>query len=1003
MIKKVSIKTKLLIIVFTIIATITIFLTIQSVNTIKTLANQNIKQFTKEVMDEKKKSLKNYVDMAKGILQLYKNKITKESTPEEIADIKKDAIKVMDAMTYEHNNGYIFVWSYKGVPLAFHPRPDLVGKHLLNLKGGGGKWVVKDHIANAKKGGGHFYTYKWRTTKDGKYQTKISYSFGLNDWGWFVGTGEYMEKEIKLIAQKKEQLVLNTDKLIEKIIFNAIVFILILGVVFYFLLEKMITQPLKKLQNGLNSFFDFLQNKTEYIEPIQINSKDEFSEMSNSINNNIKVSAKLHNEVNQFNQNLEKNIRERTLELNNEKDNFEYLFNNTMEVIAIFKAGNCINLNNAGIELFKFKNKESAIGLNVLEFIAPISRQIAKDYVLQKHTHHYEAFAIKQDGEIFPVLIMGHAKEGEDRDIRVSFLLDLTELKKNEQALKIEKKKAQESNRAKSEFLANMSHEIRTPMNGIIGMSHLVLQTSLNEKQKMYVTNIDSSARLLLNIINDILDFSKIEAGKLKIEKIDFSMALLLENIKTVVSLKAYEKSLDFIMECSCDEEKIYYGDKLRISQILINLIGNAIKFTKTGFVKIKIIKKPHNIFRFEVEDTGIGISKEQQPKLFHPFEQADGSTSKKYGGTGLGLSISKQLVDLMDGDIWLESREGQESMFIFEITLPKGNPKNIRERKIIESKEIVEIQNSNILLVEDNLINQEIIIGLLEDSGIQIEIANNGKKAVEKFKKGKYELIFMDLQMPIMDGYEATKIIRELDTKVPIIALTANAMNEDVLKTQAVGMQEHLNKPIEIEKLYEVLLKYIDKKVDNSEHSDSKKDSEDLFGFKHINSEKGLYHMAGNKELYIKILQKFYNNYREIRLEELEDQELQRVAHTIKGLSANIGAIALSVISKKIEESLDKNLFSEFYEELTLVMKELSHLPSKEDNPQGSMVLTQVKKEELFTALKECAKRRRSKICKEVLEEFRNYRLESEDRELFLKIEESINKYRYNEVLEIL
>jgi len=1003
MIKKVSIKTKLLIIVFTIISTITIFLTIQSVNTIKILANQNIKQFTTEVIEEKKASLKNYVDMAKGILELYRSKVTKDTTPEELAIIKKNAIKAMDAMTYGNNNGYVFVWSYEGVPLAFHPRPDLIGKPLLDLKGGGGKWVIKDHIANAKKGGGHFYTYKWRTTKDSKYQTKISYSFGLQDWGWFVGTGEYMAKEEKIIAKKREQLESNTKKLIENIILNAFVFILIIGVLFYFVLEKMITQPLKKLQKGLNNFFDFLQNKTDHIESIYINSKDEFSEMATSINNNIDVSSKLHSEIHKLNQNLEERIQERTAELNNEKKNFEYFFNNTMEAIGIFEDGKCININNAGVKLYKFKDKKSALGITALEFIAPKSHEVARNYIVNNYHYPYEAYGIKQNGDIFPALIMGHTKENEDRNIRVVCLLDTTQLKQKEKAFEIEKEKAQESNRAKSKFLANMSHEIRTPMNGIIGMTHLALKTPLNEKQRVYLTNIDSSARLLLNIINDILDFSKIEAGKLSIEKIDFNMALLLEDIKTVVSLRAYEKSLDFIMECNCDQETVYYGDNLRISQILINLIGNAIKFTTKGFVKIEIMKKPNNIFRFEVEDTGIGISKEQQLKLFHPFEQADGSTSRKYGGTGLGLSISKQLVDLMDGEIWLESKEGEGSRFIFEIYLQKGNKDNVKEIKTIESKEIAEIKNSNILLVEDNLINQEIVIGLLEDSAIHIEIANNGQEAVEKFEKGKYELIFMDLQMPIMDGYEATKIIRAQDTEVPIIALTANAMNEDVLQTKAVGMQEHLNKPIEVEKLYEILLKYISKKVDNSELINIEIDSQDSFGFKHIDGEKGLYHMAGNRELYKKILQKFYNNYKDIELEALEDKELQRVTHTIKGLSANIGAVALSEISKDIEESLDRTLFFKFYDALTPVMKELSYLPTKESIPEGSMVLSQAKKEELLSALKECAKRRRSKVCKEVLLEFEQYRLEGEDRELFLKIKESIDKYNYSRVLEIL
>ena len=1001
MINKVSIKTKLLIIVFTIISIITIFLTIQSVHTIQILANENIKQFTKKVIDEKKTSLKNYVDMAKGILQLYRDKVTDDTTPEELASIKSDAIKAMNAMTYGDNDGYVFVWSYEGVPLAFHPRPDLIGKPLLELKGGGGKWVIKDHIANAKKGGGHFYIYKWRTTKNSDYQTKISYSFGLQDWAWFVGTGEYMEKERRIIAQKKELLASNTEKLIKKIIFNAIVFILMMGFIFYFILEKMITQPLEKLQNGLNSFFDFLQNKTGSIEPIDINTKDEFFEMSNSINSNINVSAKLHNEVNQFNQTLEKNIEERTSELNDEKDNFEYLFNNTMEVIGIFEDGNCINLNNAGIKLFKFKNKEAAIGLNVLEFIAPVSRQLARDYVIHKHTHHYEAFAIKQDGEIFPALIMGHAKEERDRNIRVSFLLDLTELKKNEQALEIEKEKAQESNRAKSEFLANMSHEIRTPMNGILGMSHLALETPLNKKQKAYLLNIDNSAKLLLNIINDILDFSKIEAGKLTIEKIDFSMKKLLDNIDTVVSLKAHEKSLEFIMECNFNQENIYYGDNLRISQILINLIGNAIKFTDKGFVKIQIVKQKNDLYRFEVEDSGIGISEEQQVKLFQPFAQADGSTTRKFGGTGLGLSISKQLVDLMGGKIWIESEPNVGSKFIFEIVLEKGNKENILEEKVVSSEQIRTLNGSCILLVEDNHINQEIVIGLLEGSEIAIDIANNGQEAVEKFHKNSYELILMDLQMPIMDGYEATKIIREKDTTTPIVALTANARSEDVMHTKMAGMQEHLNKPIEVEKLYKLLLKYISKKENIKELIDKEEDVVILPLFKYIDTRQGLSHMSGNKKLYKKILQDFYTNYQDIRLEIFDPEELTRVMHTMKGLSANIGALALSRVSQRIEDSLDPELFVLFYKELELIMEEIKELLNEQK--EKKLALTDEKRVEFFTSLKECVKKRRPRLCKEVRSEFEEYLFSDKDIKLFEEVQKLMREYKYSEIMKIL
>ncbi len=256
-------------------------------------------------------------------------------------------------------------------------------------------------------------------------------------------------------------------------------------------------------------------------------------------------------------------------------------------------------------------------------------------------------------------------------------------IKDRTEELIVERDKAQKATKTKSQFLANMSHEIRTPMNGIIGMSHLALETSLNEKQKEYIQKINNSANSLLSIINDILDFSKIEAGKLDINKIDFEFKYLLQNISDVVKFKADEKGLDF--EINYDEKILYlHGDSLRISQILINLMNNAIKFTESGYIKVNIINTGiDNIYKFEVEDTGIGLTKEQISKLFQSFTQADGSTTRKYGGTGLGLSISKQLVELMGGKIWVESRYGVGSKFIFEIKLEEANRAEIPKQNI--------------------------------------------------------------------------------------------------------------------------------------------------------------------------------------------------------------------------------------------------------------------------------------------------------------------------------
>ena len=510
----------------------------------------------------------------------------------------------------------------------------------------------------------------------------------------------------------------------------------------------------------------------------------------------------------------EKAEKEEAHNLLTENENkFRTLFQNSYDTIMLSKNTIVLDVNDAFERVFAI-SREEIIGKSVLSLVHPTDVAKVQKNVSEESELPYEVECLKKDGSPLTILATGKTLVLGGEKIRMSTFRDITAQKLLERALRDSETKALEVARAKSEFLANMSHEIRTPLNGVMGMVNLLGESTLDKDQRQYLEMIRTSADALLTIVNDILDFSKIEAKKLNLEKIDFELKPAVEDIRQILSFAATHKGLVF--ECQYDQNLTKYitGDPTRLRQIILNLASNAIKFTDKGSVIIgvkEVLRNSEKVkLKFTVTETGIGIPSSAVKNLFQSFSQVDASTTRKYGGTGLGLSICRQLVEMMGGEIGVNSTEKVGSEFWFTITAPIVSfLKDDRSVKI-DFKNATQ-KKWRILIAEDNTVNQMIVKSMLQKPGHIVTIVANGKEAVDALSIAPYDVVLMDCQMPEMDGFEATKQIRAANNnwkQIPIIAMTANAMAGDRERCIAAGMNDYVSKPMRVEDLLTALQK---------------------------------------------------------------------------------------------------------------------------------------------------------------------------------------------------
>ena len=645
-----------------------------------------------------------------------------------------------------------------------------------------------------------------------------------------------------------------------------------------------------------------------------------------------------------FCQRIQENIKlkfdsiQKALDLEKSEQKYRLLYEKSEDAMIVFSGKTCTQVNNAAVKLFGYESIEQLIKTPSINLSPVFQPNNVKSFdeaikifntVIKEGHSSIEWICKHKDGHFFTTSVTLTAIPAKNRTDILCVIRDISKQKKIENRLIQAQIKSEEASMAKSDFLANISHEIRTPMNGVIGSTELLLNTQLEEKQKYFAHTIKDSAQSMLTIINDILDYSKIEAGMFDLDNHPFNIIDLLKQINSSFANKVKAKNLKFKLKVDPKMNQWVLGDAGRIRQIFTNLIGNSLKFTKEGSISLigQIVKedKKSMYVKFNIIDTGIGISKAKQKQIFERFTQADGSTTRKYGGTGLGLSISRQLSSLMGGEVNFSSKADEGTNFWFTIKLQKTQkPEKIHQKN--KNNELPQY-SANVLVVEDNQTNQMVAKEILSLYGIKVKIANDGLESIECLKQKNFNLVFMDCHMPVLDGYKATQKIRKYDSKdlnpsTPIIAMTASAMQGDKEKCIAYGMDDYITKPIDIDILGEMLNKWLNPKGGNLQHKTTKSVADDTYKTKanHLVFDDDAFskRLSGNIVLIKTIAKKFITSMEEqihtlIQSIDIYDRkQIIAQAHKLKGAAATVGCMELSHLAHCIELAGKENNKSE-------------------------------------------------------------------------------------------